>query len=613
MKVGDVGGAACDWGWWRTSAARISACVFTLLLSLCLAALTGPARADDLPPPYAVAPIYDGVAISSFYIRGYDGTRLAITLYRPTRNGMLVEEPMPVVVRQMRGQNGNPNGMEDMRYFTQRGYVWVTQTRRGTGASFGTETGFITHSDAQDARAAIEWAGAQPFSTGAVVTYGCSNEGLWQYRVMALQPKHLVAVSPQCASASFFDLGISYNGINYMDLSNQPYDGTCKVDPDAPVRTPEAALGPVGGDEGGVLLRAAQVEQQCGSPFLGQYWLNMPRDGYNATAGNRPGVDDSPIMDWQTIRESGVAVLEIGGWFDVGVAGQLETQRLWNGSVVMLPRNHGNAVIRERYPNDRYDVRSEVLRWFDHHAKRIDNGAGWPGILYYTINAPSGQEWTYAPSWAAASAPRRTLYLNNGALSQMPGASAPVIYPQRAVPWFDGRYSGLARTWDGDMAAADAQSIVHTTDALESANELTGTPTARLWVSADQPDVNVFAVIEDVAPDGRSTYVTDGRLRASWRKLSSPPWEASRWNWHRGYSEDISPLISGEPVELVFDFFPASYVFAAGHSIRVSLVTDTGEAFQAPPLANGAPVTLTLYRDGDHRSLVELPLREMAQ
>ena len=80
--------------------------------------------------------------------------------------------------------------------------------------------------------------------------------------------------------------------------------------------------------------------------------------------------------------------------------------------------------------------------------------------------------------------------------------------------WFDGRYAPLARWWDGDMAAADRLSLTHTSAPLAHDTEVIGTPVARLWIASDDPDLNLYAVLEDVAPDGRSSYVTDGRLRA---------------------------------------------------------------------------------------------------
>ncbi len=74
---------------------------------------------------------------SSRYLASYDGTKIAISVYRPMKNGQVVTDPLPIVVTQSRGEGGQ------VKYFVERGYVWVGQDRRGTGASFGNQTGFV--------------------------------------------------------------------------------------------------------------------------------------------------------------------------------------------------------------------------------------------------------------------------------------------------------------------------------------------------------------------------------------------------------------------------------------------------------------------------------------
>ena len=116
------------------------------------------------------------------------------------------------------------------------------------------------------------------------------------------------------------------------------------------------------------------------------------------------------------------------------------------------------------------------------------------------------------------------------------------------------------------------------------------------------------AVIEDVEPNGRSTYVTDGRLRASWRSLAEPAWDNSDANWHRGLAQDLAALEEGVPAEMVFDFFPIAYTFKAGHRIRIALTTSIGEAYQQPPSANGIAPSGVLLADTQHPSAIDLPL-----
>ncbi len=78
--------------------------------------------------------------------------------------------------------------------------------------------------------------------------------------------------------------------------------------------------------------------------------------------------------------------------------------------------------------------------------------------------------------------------------------------------------------------------------------------------------------------------------------------------WAGAQSFSNERVVALGPAELVFDFFPISYVFKQGHRIRVSLSTSIGEAYQTPPLADGKPITLTLYRNSNRTSAIELPV-----
>ena len=163
-------------------------------------------------------------------------------------------------------------------------------SRSGTGASFGTQTGFVTREDLRDAKAVIEWAAGQDFSTGAVGAMGCSNQGVWQYGVTALKPVGLKAIAPACASPAFFDDAVTLNGVPMFELRKAPYDATC---PEAGGSGPASAARPVDSDVDGAMLREALATRGCTAPMLGQYWLNMPRDGWNAFGVYRPAIEDS--------------------------------------------------------------------------------------------------------------------------------------------------------------------------------------------------------------------------------------------------------------------------------------------------------------------------------
>jgi len=126
-----------------------------------------------------------------------------------------------------------------------------------------------------------------------------------------------------------------------------------------------------------------------------------------------------------------------------------------------------------------------------------------------------------------------------------------------------------------------------------------------LWFVTDTPDLDFFVYLEEV--DGsKSTYLTEGILRASHRALSKAPFKNLGLPYHRHYKSDLAPIAAGEPVELVFDLLPTSYLFRAGNRIRITVTCADADNFETPAL-NPAP-KLRLLRDMNHPSFVHLPV-----
>lgn len=83
----------------------------------------------------------------------------------------------------------------DPAFWVRRGYVLVNCDLRGFGRSAGTGH-VISDQEARDYHDLIEWAAAQPWSTGRVGLNGVSYLALSQWKVAALQPPHLAAICP---------------------------------------------------------------------------------------------------------------------------------------------------------------------------------------------------------------------------------------------------------------------------------------------------------------------------------------------------------------------------------------------------------------------------------
>jgi predicted acyl esterase len=116
----------------------------------------------------------------------------------------------------------------------------------------------------------------------------------------------------------------------------------------------------------------------------------------------------------------------------------------------------------------------------------------------------------------------------------------------------------------------------------------------------------VFAYLEDVAPDGTVTQVTEGRLRASLRSLADAPYKLPGIPWHRSWTEDAQPLKPGETVTLRLAMMPTSYVFRAGHRLQLTVTGADHRQRDSDPAINGTRITLAA--DASAGSFIELPV-----
>ncbi len=155
------------------------------------------------------------------------------------------------------------------------------------------------------------------------------------------------------------------------------------------------------------------------------------------------------------------------------------------------------------------------------------------------------------------------------------------------------------------MTANDKRSLTFTSAPLDEDVVIAGIPVVKLYLSASMPDADVYALLEEVDSDGKSSLVSEGMLRASLRKESVAPWDNLGLPWHRAYEEDRQSLSPGEIVELTFPIQPVAYLFNRGNRIRVAIMGADRDNTEAPPhpYAN-----VSIHVGGDRASHVSLPL-----
>jgi putative CocE/NonD family hydrolase len=569
------------------------ALALSLALGAASAAAQGPAPAAVASSfgHYQPARSYNEQVTHSFYVPMRDGTRLAVLVARPSRNGQPVEGKFPVIwhhslsaTQQVSdGVGPRAGGFATMPTLTDYGYVVVQVARRGNGQSFGTMRGYHDRNEAEDAYELIEWLAAQPWSDGHVGMYGCSNTGDAAMHGLTLDAPHLGAVFAGCFSWNKYDA--MHRGGIFAQWGTGP---TRTIEQDMTVR-------PVDGDEGKVLLRQAAEQHQRG-PALFDVWKALPyRDSLSPQLQSTFWFEGSISSYKPQILQGKVPVYIVGGWRD-----ELRDQ----GLIARMNIPGARIVIGDwlHCQNDGFALVEEAHRFFDRWLKGIDTGIDRdPPIHYFTVGA---NEWRSATQWPLPQAKQVPFALGAGGLVQ--GAlTAPPLRQSFTVDYNVAcAAGGTGPTAQPCHLAEQGASLAG--KPLKQAVEVTGHGIADVWISADAPDANLFMYLEDVAPDGTVHVVTEGRLKASLRKLGDAPWAMPGIPWHRAFAEDAQPLKPGEPVRLVFDVMPTSYVFAPGHRIQF---TFTGSDYRERARdANSQPAAITLLSDREHPSSVSLPI-----
>jgi putative CocE/NonD family hydrolase len=214
-----------------------------------------------------------------------------------------------------------------------------------------------------------------------------------------------------------------------------------------------------------------------------------------------------------------------------------------------------------------------------------------PAVTYYTYNEAGPAAWKSSPRWPLAAEKRVPYYFESGSLAAAPPGPAGETRKQVEYGVTDASF------WKTGMSFAGAP--------LEKDLEVTGHPVVHVWLASTATDADVVARIDDVAPDGTATYVgIEGKLRASMRALAPAPYENLGLPWHPGTEASRQPLEPGKPAELVFDLMPTSYLFKAGHRVRITLqFSDARATTKLDP-----PPQVTVLQGAEHPSRIILPV-----
>jgi predicted acyl esterase len=436
----------------------------------------------------------------------------------------------------------------DPEKWVRDGYVCIRVDSRGAGRSPG-YLDVWSPRETQDFAACIEWAGVQPWSNGKVGLSGISYYAMNQWQVATLQPKHLAAICVWEGAADFYRDVYRHGGIvNMMPLRWYPRQ----------VASVQHGVG----DRGAKSLVTGELV--AGPETLSEDDLRKNRVDLEADVLAHPLDDEfykSRSPDWSKVT---VPLLSANNW----------------GGQGLHPRGNNEGYIRAaskqkwlechglgHWPHFYTDYgRLLQKKFFDFFLKGEKNGWDKQPPVQLNVRHPGEtfdirheQEWPIARTrWT-----KFFLHPADRSLSQTgAGEKASITYE------------------------TTSEGVTFITPPLEHEVEITGPIAAKLFVSSETSDADLFVTVRVFdralrevtfmgALDPR-TPIAQGWLRASQRKLD--PTLSKPYRPYHAHDEK-QPLKPGEVYELDIEVWPTCIVAPPGFRIAVTV---GGRDFEQP-------------------------------
>jgi uncharacterized protein len=591
---------------------------------------------------------------TALYIKMRDGAQIAADVWLP--QDYQAGQRLPTLLRTTRygrdGQFGwafrlavalkqtDPHGPGDEQtdYLNQRHFVVVLADTRGSGASGGHRATEFSPELISDLGELVNWIASQPWSNGRVGTFGNSYDGATAELTAVTNPPALKAVAP---ISSQFDAGmLIFPGGIYNEKFVQSWSSIIKEDDQSDVCVAKGLIGlgcwwagrsvrgvkRVDADSDGTQLAQilAQRHNRYPTEILPQIeFRDDPislRDRASATFA------EFSVFGHRAEIESSHAAMQVWcSWLDADVCeGALSRYLTFKNpqQIIIGPFSHNTDFNDDPFLNPAQHSPSEptvdqqnrmMADFFDRFLRSDVATPVEPGIHYYTLG--EGQ-WHDTKVWPPQGFDRASqfYFAEDHALSPTPPAAAAAndTYPVNftASTGKNNRWMtelGLDILYP-DRSSEDGKLLVYTGAPLATDVEISGSPKLVLEVASTATDGAFFAYLEDVAPDGRVTYLDEGELRAVNRKQMDTherPYN-SQCPASSNSRHNAQPLVPGEPAELKICMWPTSVILRKGHQIRVALAGADAGFRRYPPVGD---VTWTVYRQRGLGSYVEIPMR----
>lgn len=559
-----------------------------------------------------------------------DGTRLALDVYRPDKAGRypvlyaaaLHNKDMqgPDVADVLPPQPAHaplwfgPIEAGNTRLFVANGYAHVIAQPRGSGKS----EGHYGHEDT-DHYDTIEWITHQPWCDGNVGMVGISGYAGEQWRAAEQGHPALKAIFPYDACSAyggmfgfrdFYPGGVLHTFPYLLDVFSTVHEARGVPEPLLP--------------EQEELWKAAMANPD----------FKMYQNLFNILTqkGQRTFIMFlSMIAPWETedaIERAEARFRKIKIPFYTGSGAYAYTYKLhWLGAQnyfrnIDAPKKllfAGPAHLERPF----HQLHDEIIRWYDHWLKGIDNGVMHEEPVRYWLMGAN--EWRTAADWPLPDTKWARFYLCDwGRLSEdepvaagLGGAAAlePDVFTQMPL-----------------KKTTKVERLRYMTHPLPRDLQVVGPISLTIYAAIDKEDTNWIVILKDVGPDVSVQTAREGErsppadlhereLTRGWLKASYRAVDEKRSRpgapFHKLAQSSIEPVKPGEVYEYKIQILATANLFKAGHRICLDITsmdvpTGTGAMTNVEyipyHICRSETVTHQIYHDAQRPSHLLLPV-----
>jgi uncharacterized protein len=563
----------------------------------------------------------------SRYVTVSDGTRLALSFYFPDGFDESSGKAPIAYIEGWYPRLKEAEG-EAVDLYRKAGFVVVIGDPRGFGASFGAQPGFLMERARLDQREIVAWLTAQSWSNGKLATVGFSISATHAEALAASGAPGLGAAVLRESDFDNYTNNLFPGGVPNLAMGDfvgflltWMHGDIC---PDGDVS--RCFIAPVDEDPTFALLKAAFLDHQA-DPTAAQFAGVAYRDDL---LGAGTVTQMSSVGHIEELRRTALPARVSASWLDGSTAeGALSRftalpdvpMEVFIGAHTHSSGLHADPFERTPFQSARPTAAEQYGADVAFVQRALAGEAIGRSIRYYVLGADA---WKTTSTWPPAHVSSTAMHLTRNTLVPHAGGRRgergyrvdPTTSPGTFTRW--AAQTG-APVYYGDQRFAPGNRLTFDADPVTRDTELVGAAELCLVMRSDQTDGTVIAYLEDVAPDGRITYLTEGQLRLLHRKTSGGACDPAPGTARTFARSDAAPVTPGELMRIELPLLPTAALIRKGHHLRLALAgADAGprRPFEVSspgvdtfPMLTEVPATWSVSYGGPHGSTLIVPTR----